>query len=358
MAKTLKALIVGCGNMGKSHAKAYANMDGVQICGLVSRGESKVKLKDELKQDIDLFEDLDQALSASKPDIVCISTYPDTHEEYTIKCLDAGCHVFLEKPVATTLEGCERVLLKAKHANKKLAIGYILRHHPSWITFTQKAKTLGKPLVMRMNLNQQSQGDMWVTHKNLMKSMPPIVDCGVHYIDVMCQMTEARPLRVNAIGVNLTPEIDANMTNYGQLQVTFEDGSVGWYEAGWGPMMSQNAFFIKDVVGPKGSVSIVAKEASKAGKSDSVEAHTKTESLQVHHSELDSEGKFAKADEWVDTDEEPDHDGLCQLEQESLLRAIHDDTDLSLHHQQALDSLKVVLAAERSIKEKRTIELD
>ena len=38
---------------------------------------------------------------------------------------------------------------------------------------------------------------------------------------------------------------------------TFDDGSVGWYEAGWGPMMSEVAFFVKDVVGPKGAVSIV-----------------------------------------------------------------------------------------------------
>ena len=46
------------------------------------------------------------------------------------------------------------------------------------------------------------------------------------------------------------------MYNYGQLQVTFEDGSVGWYEAGWGPMMSETAFFVKDVIGPRGCVSL------------------------------------------------------------------------------------------------------
>lgn len=358
MKKTLKALIIGCGNMGRSHAKAYAAIEGIEICGLVSRGDSKNKLRDELKQDIPLFDDLDQALAESTPDIACISTYPDTHEEYSIKAMEAGCHVFLEKPVATTLEGCQRVLLKAKHLNRKLAIGYILRHHPSWISFVQKAKTLGKPLVMRMNLNQQSQGDMWTTHKNLMKSMPPIVDCGVHYIDVMCQMTEARPVRVNAIGVKLSDEIAPDMTNYGQLQVVFDDGSVGWYEAGWGPMMSQTAFFVKDVVGPKGSVSIVAQNASKEGQSDNVEAHTKTESLRIHHSDIDAQQNFTKEDEWIQHDEEPDHDGLCQLEQEFLVRAIHEDINLDAHHQQALDSLRVVLAAQESIQQQRSIELE
>ncbi len=43
------------------------------------------------------------------------------------------------------------------------------------------AQTLGKPLVMRMNLNQQSRGKEWQTHKALLDSMSPIVDCGVHY---------------------------------------------------------------------------------------------------------------------------------------------------------------------------------
>ena len=42
-----------------------------------------------------------------------------------------------------------------------------------------------------------------------------------------------------------------------RFEVTFDDKSVGWYEAGWGPMMSETAFFVKDVIGPKGSVSIV-----------------------------------------------------------------------------------------------------
>ena len=102
---------------------------------------------------------------------------------------------------------------------------------------------------------------MWTVHRNLMKSLSPIVDCGVHYIDVMCQMTRSKPMQVSAIGARLTEEIPEGNYNYGQLQIRFEDGSVGWYEAGWGPMISETAFFVKDVIGPKGSVSIVAKDA-------------------------------------------------------------------------------------------------
>ena len=85
------------------------------------------------------------------------------------------------------MEESQEVVDAAVAAGKKLVIGYILRHHPSWIKFIEIAHTLGKPLVMRMNLNQQSSGDNWETHKNLINSTSPIVDCGVHYVDVMCR---------------------------------------------------------------------------------------------------------------------------------------------------------------------------
>ena len=270
----VKILVVGCGNMGSSHALAYHQLDGFEICGLVSTGKSKEVLNEKLGGGYTLYNDYEEAIESTQPDAVCISTYPDTHESYAIKAFEKGCHVFIEKPLADTVEGSVRVRDAANKAGKKLVVGYILRHHPSWERFIQVSQTLGKPLVMRMNLNQQSQTEMWTLHRNLMKSLSPIVDCGVHYIDVMCQMTRSKPVQVYAIGAKLTDEIPDDNYNYGQLQIRFEDGSVGWYEAGWGPMISETAFFVKDVFGPKGSVSIVAKEAGGAGKSDSIEAHT------------------------------------------------------------------------------------
>ena len=52
-----------------------------------------------------------------------------------------------------------------------------------------------------------------------MQTTSPIVDCGVHYVDVMCQITDARPLRVHGMGLRLSDEIAEDMYNYGQFQV-------------------------------------------------------------------------------------------------------------------------------------------
>lgn len=353
----MKILVVGCGNMGASHALAYQALDGFEICGIVSTGKSKEVLNERLGGGFALFSDLDQALAQTQPQAVCIATYPDTHEAFAIKALEAGCHVFIEKPLADTVLGAERVVAAAQKANKKVVVGYILRHHPSWEKFIELAHQLGKPLVMRMNLNQQSQGYMWDVHRNLMKSLSPIVDCGVHYLDIMCLMARAKPTQVTAIGARLSNDIPLDNYNYGQLQIRFEDGSVGWYEAGWGPMMSETAFFIKDVIGPKGSVSIVAKEAGGKGKSDNVDAHTKTESLRVHHAEIDAENKFLKEDEWINLNDEPDHQELCNREQRYFLKVITQNLDLTDHLADAVNSLKIAFACDESVRTGQVVML-
>ncbi|WP_290712720.1 Gfo/Idh/MocA family oxidoreductase, partial [Flavihumibacter sp. CACIAM 22H1] len=327
------------------------------ICGIVSRGDSKKILNNQLGGGYPLYDSYETALAQARPDAVCISTYPDTHEAYAMMAFEAGAHVFLEKPVADTVEGAERVVARAIETKRKLVVGYILRHHPSWIYFIEQAQLLGKPLVMRMNLNQQSHGLMWQVHRNLMKSLSPIVDCGVHYIDVMCQMTRSKPVQVSAIGARLTEDIPANNYNYGQLQIRFEDGSVGWYEAGWGPMISETAFFVKDVIGPKGSVSIVAKQASAAGQSDDVSSHTKTESIRIHAGELTPDGRFARPDKWVDLEDEPDHQELCNREQRYFLKAITENLDLTDHMEDAVNSLRIAFACDESVRSGNIVQL-
>jgi predicted dehydrogenase len=358
MRNSIRVLVVGCGNMGTSHATAYHTIDGFEICGIVSTGKSKEVLNGKLGGGYTLFSSYEEALEKTKPDAVCVSTYPDTHEKYSVMALEHGCHVFSEKPGASSVEGLQRVVNAAAKAKKKLVFGYIVRHHPSWMRFVEIARDMGKPLVMRMNLNQQSHGYMWNVHRNLMKSLSPIVDCGVHYIDVMCQMTRSKPVQVYAIGARLTEDIPKGNYNYGQLQLRFADGSVGWYEAGWGPMVSETAFFVKDVIGPKGCVSIVAKDAGGAGKSDSIESHTKTESLKVHYADIDGNNDFTRPDEWVDLTDEPDHQELCNREQRFFLKAIQEDMDVTEMQQDAINSLRVAFACDESVRTGKVIVLD
>ncbi|MGI9333197.1 MAG: Gfo/Idh/MocA family protein [Gammaproteobacteria bacterium] len=363
MADRLRVLIVGLGNMGHSHARAYQRLDtSVELVGLCSRSiENQCDIPAALGA-LPRFADYAEALSSLAPDAVCICTWPDTHAEYALAAFEAGAHVFVEKPMAETVDAARQVADEARATGRKLVVGYILRHHPAWSRFVEVAHTLGKPLVMRMNLNQQSSGASWEVHKHLMRSLSPIVDCGVHYVDVMCLMTRSRPVRVHAVGARLSDEIDEQMYNYGHLHVTFDDGSVGWYEAGWGPMMSETAFFVKDVIGPRGSASIVMQDHDSAPRrnqvnSDNMSVHTRTNAIRVHHAKTSASGDFALADDLLSMADEPDHDALCTAEQRYFVRAIEEDLDLEQHVADAINSLRIVLAADEAVRTGEVVAL-
>jgi predicted dehydrogenase len=217
----LRVLVVGLGNMGLSHAQSYHSNPGFEIVGLANRSE--VKLPPAL-QSYPRFGSFEEGLAKTGPDLVSINTLTDSHAEYAIRSMEADAHVFIEKPLAATVEDAERVVATARRLKRKLVIGYILRHHPSWMEFIRIAREMGGPYVMRMNLNQQSHGEQWATHKRLMQSTSPVVDCGVHYVDVMCQICDAKPKQVRGMGVRLSEEVAPDMYNYGHLQVLFEDG--------------------------------------------------------------------------------------------------------------------------------------
>src|SRR4051794_39697180 len=98
-----KVLVVGLGNMGMSHALAYTRIPGLEVVGVCTRHIDDVKLPEALAR-AKRYANYDQALKELKPDIVSINTLPDTHADYAIKAMEAGAHVFVEKPLAETVE--------------------------------------------------------------------------------------------------------------------------------------------------------------------------------------------------------------------------------------------------------------
>ena len=115
----VKVLVVGLGNMGASHASAYHRNPGFEIVGLMSRS---IKSQEDLRTSsraIRCSRIIDEALAATRPDAVSINTWPNTHAEYAIKAINAGAHVFMEKPLATNIADAEAVVTLAREKNKQ-----------------------------------------------------------------------------------------------------------------------------------------------------------------------------------------------------------------------------------------------
>src|SRR5260370_21169897 len=99
MSQPKRVLVVGLGNMGMSHALAYARIEGFEIAGLCSRGIRSRTLPSALAG-APLFTSFEEALAAVKPDVVSINTLPDTHAAYAIESLAAAAPAVRPKPSA------------------------------------------------------------------------------------------------------------------------------------------------------------------------------------------------------------------------------------------------------------------
>ena len=91
--------------------------------------------------------------------------------------------------------------------------------------------------------------------------------------------------------------------------------------------------------------------------SSSMETHTRTSTIRLHHGALKPDGTLARPDQILSMADEPGHDELCEREQAFFLDAILNDRDLSDHMADAVNSLRIVLAADQSIREGRVITL-
>ena len=118
MEKNIRVVVVGCGNMGSSHARSYHMLPGFDLVGVVdSSQEKRETLASELG--VTPFASLEAAIEKANPEAVAICTYPDTHADFASRALRAGLHVFVEKPVAETVEQAQQVVALAKTDGQK-----------------------------------------------------------------------------------------------------------------------------------------------------------------------------------------------------------------------------------------------
>ena len=84
-----------------------------EVVGVCTRRIADKQLPDALAG-AKRYSNYEQALAELTPDVVSINTLPDTHADYAVKAMEAGAHVFVEKPLAETVESAERVVATAK----------------------------------------------------------------------------------------------------------------------------------------------------------------------------------------------------------------------------------------------------
>ena len=254
--KVYNVALIGCGQMGAAHLDDIYYKENVRITYVCDLNDEKALFFKRKYNAQNIISDYKGCISKEDVDIVIAATYPSTHLEILRECIKHGKHLLCEKPITADIdEGKEFVRLVKENPHIKVLIGHILRHNETYNKVYEMIKqgAIGSPVIMRMAQNHHTMN--WEKYLNLIKETSPIIDCGVHYVDVMRWFTGAEVTDVSGVGMRTEDDVPQDKYNYGIITVKLSDGSVGYYEAGWANTMSSDN--LKEFVGPRGRIRLV-----------------------------------------------------------------------------------------------------
>jgi len=120
----LKVAIVGCGKIADAHASQIQRLEGCEMVGVCDTESLMARQLYERFPIKSWFSGLTELLTTARPDVVHITTPPASHFDIAKRCLQEGCHVYIEKPLAVTLEETRQLLELATARKLKLTVGH------------------------------------------------------------------------------------------------------------------------------------------------------------------------------------------------------------------------------------------
>jgi predicted dehydrogenase len=190
--------VVGAGFMGSAHAANYKALDGrARVKTVVARRlDRAAKLADTIGAEATT--DLDVALRDPEVDAIDICIPTPLHREAAERALGAGKHVFLEKPIALTVEDANAIVQAAERSGRILMVGLVLRFWPEYVELQRRlgAGELGRPLAVSTHrLSPPADWNDWMGDPR--QSGGTAVDLLIHDFDQMNWLL-GRPLTVYA----------------------------------------------------------------------------------------------------------------------------------------------------------------
>jgi UDP-N-acetylglucosamine 3-dehydrogenase len=219
--------VIGLGWFGEIHCQAIAGIPGLELAALCTRTKPRL---DELAQKFDVaktFTDYNELLKNPDIDAVSITTMWDQHTAPALAALHAGKHVFLEKPMAHTVEDCWRICEAASKAPGNLMVGHICRFNPRYIAAKREIESgsLGKILSLTARRNIPAA---WTPE--ILDKIGPIIGDTIHDTDLMLWLTGDRILSAYAQTVDLRGR---KYPDVGQTMYRFASGASATLESVW-----------------------------------------------------------------------------------------------------------------------------
>jgi predicted dehydrogenase len=231
--------LIGCGRISFKHIEAFIKnadyMTLVAVCdSIIDRAEEKAKeYKAEIPDsNVRIYADYRQMLLEQRPDIVTIATESGKHFEITIHCLESGCHVICEKPMALSTQDADAMIASAQKAGKKLAVCFQNRFNPPVLKLRNAleagrfGRLLHGAIQIRWNRNEKYYAEApW--RGTWAEDGGTLMNQCTHGIDLL-QWMLGDAVRVQAQTRRYLRSIEAE--DFGAALVEFKNGAVGIIE--------------------------------------------------------------------------------------------------------------------------------
>jgi UDP-N-acetylglucosamine 3-dehydrogenase len=326
--------VVGLGRFGEVHCEALAAIPEVELCALCTRNEARLRGFAERFRTPIAFTDYREMFAAGGLDAVAITTMWNQHAEPAIAALDAGLHVFLEKPMASTMADCEAIIAARNRSGKFAMVGQICRFNPRYAAARREieAGTVGRIVSLYARRNIPAAVSATVLPK-----IGPIAGDGVHDTDLMLWFTRdrIRSAYAQTLSVRDLPNPDLGWTMY-----RFESGAIGVLENVWF-LPSGTPYRIDErmeIIGTEGVITI-----QESGPSLSVSG---------------KDGWRAPDTTYWPVTGESERGGALREELRYFARCILDSRAPSVTTlEESAEAVRACLAAEQSAREGRPIEI-
>lgn len=222
---TLGVALIGAGNLARwEHLPNLKKISGVSLRAIHSASGARGKTYAERFEANYSTSSYDEVLADQSVDVVLIATRHQFHFEQALKAIQAGKHVFLEKPMALTEEECRRLYHAINGSELQLTVGFNRRFAPYYRELKQTIAQRTGPAVINCRMNSPGlSGSFWAADPAYGGAL---VGEGCHFVDLMYWLLESEPVSVSAYSLPVGKKDPIGENNV-VASFRFADGSIG-----------------------------------------------------------------------------------------------------------------------------------
>lgn len=219
----LKAAVIGVGSMGRNHARVYTELEGVDLVAVADKDQAILQKVSRIYR-VRGYTDYQEMLSKERPNIVSVCVPTPYHHEVTLAALGSGCHVLVEKPIASTLEQGWEIVERARATDRHLMVGHIERFNPALVE-------------LKRQLDAGKLGRVFQIHSRRLGPFPPrmsdvgvVIDLATHDLDIMRYLTGSEVARLYAETEHI---LQTTCDDLLSGLVKFQNGVLGVLDISW-----------------------------------------------------------------------------------------------------------------------------